>query len=97
MNEVLKIKKLKISVLQNTNDINNATDLCMSMSRKNCLAEKSTATYGILKVMEDEIEARECVGASQPKSSEKTLPKAMSLVAESNSKTPNSCYYQQIH
>ena len=51
----------------------------------------------LLKVMEDEIEARERVGASLPKSSEKGLATATSLIAESNSKTPNCWYCQQAH
>ena len=51
----------------------------------------------LLKVMEDEIEVREHVGAIQAKTSEKSLPTATSLVTESNSKIPNSCYCQQTH
>ena len=61
-------------------------------------SRKETDDYcnldGLLKVMEDEIEVRERVGASL-KSSEKGLPTAMSMVTES--KTPNSCYCQQTH
>ena len=53
-------------------------------------SRKETDDYcnldGLLKVMEDEIEVRLCVGASLSKSSEKGLPTAMSMVTESNSK-----------
>ena len=70
-------------------------DTWLVPSRK--VTEDDCNLDGLLKVMEDEIEARECVGASQPKSSEKSSPTATSLVAESNSKTPNSCYCQQTH
>ena len=55
-------------------------DTWLVLSRK--VTEDDCNLDGLLKVMEDEIEARECVGASQPKSSEKSSPTATSLVAE---------------
>ena len=70
-------------------------DTWLVLSRK--VTEDDCNLDGLLKVMEDEIEAQEYVGASQPKSSEKSSPTATFLVAESNSKTPNSCYCQQTH
>ena len=45
-----------------------------------------------IEIMEDKIEARERVGASLPKSSEKGLATATSLVVERNSKTPASSF-----
>ena len=65
------------------------------VSRK--IPEDDWNLHALLKVMEDKIEARERVGASLPKSSEKGLATATSLVVERNSKTPNCCYCQQAH
>ena len=71
------------------------SDMRLIASRE--IPEKDWMLDALLGIMEREVVARERVGGSQARTSEKSVPTASTLIAGSNPSSPTCCYCQQGH